>query len=46
MLRPTVQVHNENGLMVAEFWDCLRLDPGAVQDLRVKYEAHVKADYA
>ena len=28
MLKPTVQVHNENGILVAEFWDCLRLDPG------------------
>lgn len=42
MLKPRVQVHNENGVMVAEFWDCLRLDPGAVQDLRSKYEAHLK----
>jgi anti-anti-sigma factor len=42
MLKPHVQVHNENGVMVAEFWDCLRLDPGAVQELRSKYEAHLK----
>ena len=38
MLKPTVQVHNENGILVAEFWDCLRLDPGPVQDLRAKFE--------
>jgi anti-anti-sigma factor len=43
MLKPTVQIHNVNGVLVAEFWDCLRLDPGAVQDLRSKYEAHVRA---
>ncbi len=43
MLKPAVQVHNENGILLAEFWDCLRLDMGPVQDLRVKYEAHVKS---
>lgn len=42
MLKPTVQVHNENGVLVAEFWDCLRLDAGAVQELRTKYEAHLR----
>jgi hypothetical protein len=36
MLKPTVQIHNTNGIIVAEFWDCLRLDPGAVQTLRTK----------
>lgn len=41
MLKPTVQVHNEDGIMVAEFWDCFRLDPSPVQDLRKKYENHV-----
>jgi anti-anti-sigma factor len=43
MLKPTVQIHNENGVLVAEFWDCLRLDPGAVQELRTKYEGHLRA---
>jgi anti-anti-sigma factor len=43
MLKPRVQIHNEDGVLVAEFWDCLRLDPGAVQDLRTKYEAHLRA---
>src|SRR3954463_14608730 len=43
MLKPTVQVHNENGLMIAEFWDCYRLDPAPVQDLRKKYEDHLAA---
>lgn len=41
MLKPSVQVHNIDNTMVAEFWDCLRLDPAPVQDLRTKYEAHL-----
>jgi len=43
MLKPAVQVHNEHGIMVAEFWDCFRLDPAPVQDLRKLYENHVAA---
>ncbi len=43
MLNPRVQVHNINGILVAEFWDCLRLDPAPVMDLRRKYEAHLGA---
>ena len=43
MLKPTVQVHNTNGFLVAEFWDCLRLDPGPIQELRPKYESHLRA---
>ena len=27
MLKPSVQIHNMDGVFVAEFWDCLRLDP-------------------
>ena len=42
MLKPYVQVHDINGLLVAEFWDCLRLDSNAVQDLRGKYESHTR----
>src|SRR5262245_42744508 len=42
MLKPSVQIHNEDGIMVAEFWDCLRLDPAPVQDLRTHYEAHLQ----
>ena len=42
MLKPSVQVHDINGLLVAEFWDCLRLDSNAVQDLRAKYETHTR----
>lgn len=43
MLKPSVQVRNENGILVAEFWDCLRLDPGPVQELRSKFEGHLRA---
>jgi anti-anti-sigma factor len=42
MLKPRVEIQNTNGVMVAEFWDCLRLDAGAVQDLRSKFEAHLR----
>ena len=41
MLKPTVQVHNVDGILVAEFWDCLRLDPAPVVEFTKKYEAHV-----
>jgi len=27
--------------MLAEFWDCLRLDPAPVLDLRARYEKHL-----
>ncbi len=43
MLKPTVQVHNVNGILVAEFWDCYRLDPNPVKELRNKYETHLRA---
>jgi anti-anti-sigma factor len=43
MLKPSVQIHNMDGILVAEFWDCLRLDPAPVQDLRKHYEAHIQA---
>src|SRR4051794_25749 len=43
MLKPQVQVQNIDGILVAEFWDCLRLDPAPVQELRRRYEAHLKA---
>ena len=42
MLKPTVEVREESGILVAEFWDCLRLDPAPVQDLRKRYEVHIK----
>jgi len=43
MLKPAVEVKNEGGVLVAEFWDCLRLDPAPVRDLRHHYEAHIRA---
>jgi anti-anti-sigma factor len=39
MLQPTVEVRVQDGLLVAEFWDCLRLDPAPVQELCKNYEA-------
>ena len=42
MLKPSVQIHDVDGLMVAEFWDCLRLDPAPVLEIRKHYEAHVQ----
>lgn len=42
MLKPTVQTHNQDGLLIAEFWDCWRLDPAPVQELRARYESHLK----
>jgi anti-anti-sigma factor len=42
MLKPSVQVGVENGVFVAEFWDCLRLDPAPVQTLRTKFDEHVR----
>ncbi|WP_435015946.1 STAS domain-containing protein [Tundrisphaera sp. TA3] len=43
MLKPSVQVMDADGILVAEFWDCLRLDPAPVKDLRQHFEAHMKA---
>ena len=43
MLKPMVQVHNLDGVLVAEFWDCLRLVPAPIQDLRKHYESHVRS---
>ena len=43
MLKPTVQVHHDTHALVAEFWDCFRLDPAPVKDLRTRYEEHVRA---
>jgi anti-anti-sigma factor len=42
MLKPRVQVRNEGGVLVAEFWDCLRLDPAPVHDLRAEFDAHLR----
>src|SRR4051794_15407457 len=43
MLKPMVQVQIEDGILVAEFWDCLRLDPQPTLELRKKYEAHIRS---
>jgi anti-anti-sigma factor len=43
MLNPTVQVHHEQHALVAEFWECLRLDPAPVKEIRSKYEAHIRS---
>jgi anti-anti-sigma factor len=42
MLKPTVQIRDEGGVLTAEFWDCLRLDPAPVQELRKQYESHLR----
>jgi anti-anti-sigma factor len=44
MLKPSIETHNVDGILVAEFWESLRLDPAPVQDLRTHYEAHLKAN--
>lgn len=43
MLKPSVQVGTEKGILVAEFWDCLRLDPAPVRNLRAAFEAHLQS---
>jgi anti-anti-sigma factor len=42
MLKPSLETHNVDGILVAEFWDCFRLDPAPVQDLRTAYDTHLK----
>ena len=42
MLKPSIETHNVDGILVAEFWECLRLDPRPCRT-RVHYEAHLKA---
>jgi len=37
VLKPSVELREESGVLVAEFWDCLRLDPKPVADLRVQF---------
>lgn len=43
MLKPSVQVHKLDDHLLAEFWDCLRLDPAPTLELRDIYERHVRA---
>jgi anti-anti-sigma factor len=42
MLKPSVQIHDQDGILLAEFWDCWRLDPTPVQELRTRYEEHLR----
>jgi anti-anti-sigma factor len=42
-MKPAVEVHTEEHALVAEFWECLRLDPAPVKELRTKYEAHIRS---
>jgi len=42
MLKPSVQLHDQDGVLLAEFWDCWRLDPAPVQELRSRYETHLR----
>ena len=42
MLKPSVQIHEQDGILIAEFWDCWRLDPAPVLELRSRYQAHLK----
>jgi anti-anti-sigma factor len=43
MLKPSLETRVVDGVLVAEFWDCLRLDPAPVQELRTHFESHLKA---
>ena len=43
MMKPSVEVHTHDHALVAEFWECLRLDPAPVKELRGKYEAHLRS---
>jgi stage II sporulation protein AA (anti-sigma F factor antagonist) len=42
MLKPSVQIHDQEGILIAEFWDCWRLDPAPVQELKTHYENHLQ----
>jgi anti-anti-sigma factor len=43
MMKPSVQVHTAADHLLAEFWDCLRLDPAPTLELREHYDRHVKS---
>lgn len=43
MLKPSVEVKHRDGILLAEFWDCHRLDPNPVTALRTHFESHVQA---
>ncbi|MDG3002931.1 STAS domain-containing protein [Paludisphaera mucosa] len=42
-MKPSVQIHDADGHILAEFWDCLRLDPAPTLDLRNRYDEHIRA---
>jgi anti-anti-sigma factor len=42
MLKPSLETREVDGILVAEFWECFRLDPAPVQELRTHYESHLK----
>lgn len=43
MLKPSLQIHDAGGVLLAEFWDCLRLDPAPTLELRGRFDEHMKA---
>lgn len=43
MLKPRAELRVEDGLAVAEFWECYRLDPVAVAHLRSLLDDHLAA---
>ena len=43
MLKPSVQIHEAADHLLAEFWDCLRLDPAPTLELRHLYDRHVRS---
>jgi anti-anti-sigma factor len=42
MLKPAVRIKVHNGYLMADFWDCVRLDPAPIKELRTAYDAHVR----
>lgn len=42
MLKPSAEVRVVDGALVGELWDCLRLDPVAITQLRNKVEEHLR----
>jgi anti-anti-sigma factor len=41
MLKPSVEIHEQDGRLVAEFWESHRLDPAPVADLRRAVDEHL-----
>ncbi len=41
MIQPSVEIQQHDGQLIAEFWDCHRLDPAPVGELRRAVEAHL-----